>query len=230
MARVTNEKEYENRRGEILDAALRLVFTRGYEQMTIQDIINALQISKGAFYHYFGSKQDLLEALVERMVHEADALLRPVLDDPNLPAIEKLQRIFADSQRWKSAQKETMLALVSVWYADQNAILRQKLTATMTAWYVPILGKIIRQGIDEGVFSTPYPDQVGYVCMALHMSLADVFVGPLLNPESADMRQIENALLAFQDAMERVLGAPPGSLKLIDMAAMEPWFTLEKSP
>lgn len=44
------------------------------------------------------------------------------------------------------------------------------------------------------------------------------------------MRQLENALLAFQDAMERVLGAPPGSLKLIDMASLEPWFTPEKSP
>src|SRR5262245_58568880 len=55
MARVV--KEHAVRRGEILDVAQRLVYTSGYEQMTIQDMLDELQISKGAFYHYFSSKQ-----------------------------------------------------------------------------------------------------------------------------------------------------------------------------
>ncbi len=54
MARIV--KEYSVRRNEILDAARQLVYTKGYEQMTIQDILDYLQISKGAFYHYFDSK------------------------------------------------------------------------------------------------------------------------------------------------------------------------------
>ena len=71
MARTVNEQDRTLKRSEILDAAQRLVYTKGYEQMAIQDILDALKISKGAFYHYFGSKQDLLEALVERMQQEA---------------------------------------------------------------------------------------------------------------------------------------------------------------
>src|SRR5665647_2543286 len=71
MARVI--KEHAVRRGEILDVAQRLVYSKGYEQMTVQDILDGLQISKGAFYHYFGSKPALLEALIERMLGEGTA-------------------------------------------------------------------------------------------------------------------------------------------------------------
>ena len=63
MARKVKEEDYASRRNEILDAARTLVYTKGYEQMSIQDILDALKISKGAFYHYFDSKPALLEAL-----------------------------------------------------------------------------------------------------------------------------------------------------------------------
>ena len=67
MARKVNEQEYAEKRNEILEAAQRLVFTKGYERMTIQDLQAELKISSGAFYHYFGSKPAVLEALAERM-------------------------------------------------------------------------------------------------------------------------------------------------------------------
>src|SRR5215468_5283073 len=69
------------RRTEILDAAQYLITTKGYEQMTIQDILDRLQISKGAFYHYFDSKQALLEAIIERMQHEVAQILLPIVHD-----------------------------------------------------------------------------------------------------------------------------------------------------
>lgn len=53
MARVVKEQEYSQKRNDILDAAVRLIYTKGYERMTIQDIQADLKISSGAFYHYF---------------------------------------------------------------------------------------------------------------------------------------------------------------------------------
>jgi AcrR family transcriptional regulator len=61
MARIIKEHERSVKRNEIIDAAQRFIYTKGYEQMTIQDILDELQISKGAFYHYFDSKGALLE-------------------------------------------------------------------------------------------------------------------------------------------------------------------------
>ena len=67
MARIVKKEAYAARRNEILDATRRLVYTKGYEQMSVQDILDALQISKGAFYHYFGSKGEALDSLIERI-------------------------------------------------------------------------------------------------------------------------------------------------------------------
>ena len=53
MPRIVNEVDYAARRKEILDVTRKLVYTKGYEQMSIQDILDSLNISKGAFYHYF---------------------------------------------------------------------------------------------------------------------------------------------------------------------------------
>src|SRR5438874_4987898 len=109
MARIVKEQEYALRRNAILDVAQRLVVTRGYEQMSIQDVLDDLQISKGAFYHYFGSKQALLEALVEHLLDEGEQLLIDITHDPTLSALEKLQHFFVQLAQWKTTQKETFL-------------------------------------------------------------------------------------------------------------------------
>jgi len=95
MARVVKEDAYAAKCNEILDVAQRLIYTKGYEQMTIQDILDELRMSKGAFYHYFDSKGAVLEALVLRMASdEVIPLLIPIARDPHLTAIEKLNRYF----------------------------------------------------------------------------------------------------------------------------------------
>jgi AcrR family transcriptional regulator len=230
MARIVKEEEYSARRNEILDAAQRFVYSKGYEQMTIQDILNDLQISKGAFYHYFDSKGAVLEALVERMVAEGVLpLVLPVVQDPNLSAIEKLERYFDTSFRWKTSQKTFMLELLRVWLADENAIVRQKMFSTSVKQVTPPLAEIIRQGVKEGVFTTAYPDQIShaiiYILQGLSDTIVDLFISNETNP---DPQRIENRVTAYthalSDAMERVLGAPSGSLKLIDPDTLKEWF------
>ena len=224
MARIV--KEHAVRRNEILDVAQRLVDTKGYEQMTIQDILDALQISKGAFYHYFDSKQALLEALIQRMQEEVEQLLLPIVHDPHLRALDKLQRTFATLARWKTAQKAFFLALLRVWYTDDNAIVRQKMRAAAVKRVAPLLTVIIRQGIQEGVLTTSYPDQMGAVVLSLVQDLSDTLGELLLSfePERDDLPRIENTVAAYTDALERVLGAPGASLQLVDTETLSEWF------
>jgi AcrR family transcriptional regulator len=115
MARTVKEDEYNAKRSEILDVALRLVYSRGYQEMSIQDILDGLGISRGAFYHYFDSKQALLEALIERMGRVAEQALLPVVQDPNLNAIQKFRRYFEASAHWKDVQKALIVSLLRMW-------------------------------------------------------------------------------------------------------------------
>jgi len=226
MARSINEAEYAARRNAILDVTQRLIYTKGYEQMAIQDILDELRMSKGAFYHYFDSKAVLLEALIERIGQEALQLLNPIVQDPQLPALEKLQHFFDTAVRWKTARKTLMLELLRVWYADHNAIVRQKVLAMWTKHALPLLTEIFHQGIREGVLNIPFPDQVGIILVSFVQGLGDAFAELLLTPEPRgdELQRAERLIAAYNHALERVLGAPAGCLHLMDTESLKEWF------
>jgi AcrR family transcriptional regulator len=228
MARIVNKEEYEIRRNEILDAAQRLVYTKGYQQMSVQDILAELKISKGAFYHYFESKQALLEALIERMAKQVIQLLLPIVQDEHLIATEKLLRVFEVAARWKTDRKEYLLTLVNVWYADNNAVLRQKAQAAVLPQITPLITPILRQGISEGVFHTAYPDQLSGIIFSVLQSFGDTLVALIVQQEltSEALQRLESLAASHQDAMERILGANPGSLPLFDTSILREWFPL----
>jgi AcrR family transcriptional regulator len=226
MARTVRKEEYAARRNQILDAAQRLIYTRGYEQMTIQDILDDVPLSKGAFYHYFGSKQALLEALIARMLDQAEAFLVPIVEDPHLPALAKFETFFGAVAAWKTGQKDFILALLRGWYTDDNALVRQKVNALGMGRMAPFLTAIIRQGVAEGVMATAYTPQVGEVVLCLLQGMGDALAQLVLAAEQTPgaWERIRATVAAYTDALERTLGTAPNSLHLFDLDILREWF------
>ncbi len=227
MARILKEDEYNTKRNEILDMARHLIYTKGYEQMTIQDLLQALHISKGALYHYFASKQALLEALVDRMGQEAEQKLLPITQDPNLTAIEKFRRIIEGSAQWKSTQKELITGLLRLWFSDENTFIRQKMSEDSRKHMSGYLEPVIRQGIAEGAFTTRYPRQAAAIIAGVSLSLVDNIVTLLIAPQidQAAIQELEDTWEAYTDTVERILGAPAGSLHLFEPGSFDDWLT-----
>lgn len=227
MVRTVNEAAHAQRRNAILDAAQQAVIMKGYEQVAIADLLSDLQISSGAFYHYFDSKPALLLALVERMGDEIEQIVLPIIEDPLPGALEKLQRFFAALDQWKFAHKRLILAYLPVWYSDENAIVRHKLYQARVKRLTPWLTEIIQQGAREGIFTTPYPDQAARIVISLledvaYASVELLLAEPLL-PD--DLQRLQRILLATTDALERVLGTPAGSLQAAVLTGLEQWLT-----
>jgi len=226
MARTVKEEDYAVKRKEILDAAQRLIYTKGYEQMSIQDLLNELKISKGAFYHYFKSKNDLLEALIDQITEEAEPIIAPIANDPNLPALEKLHRFFDTAARWKTARKEYLLLLMEGWYVDENALMREKAQNRMIEHFSPMLAGIIRQGIAEGVMNSSFPDQMASLAFALLVSMGYAYMD-LLSKNAITHQELQHAtdlVEAYNVALERMLGAASGSINLVDAETLKEWF------
>ena len=122
-----------------------------------------------------------------------------------------------------------LLALMRVWYNDENAIVRQKMRAEGVKRFAPVLTIIVHQGIQEGVLKTPFPEQVGEIILSIGQSLQDTIGHVMLSNElNQDMLQrIENAVAAYTDAIERVLGIASGSLCLIDAEILKAWVALQ---
>jgi AcrR family transcriptional regulator len=214
MTRSVKPEEYAEKRNAILDVAQRYITAKGYEQMTTQDILEALQISRGAFYHYFESKQALLMALVERIGEQAEQLVLPIVSDRAMPAQDKLLRVFAVLNQYKQENLDLVLAFMRIWYADENALFRQKLYQARLKRLAPFLSQIIAQGVAEGVFTTAYPDHAARTMLSLLEDLGYATVELLLVEEGKqiDLSRMVQLGEATADTLERVLGISPGVL------------------
>ena len=221
-------KEFSVRRNEILASAQKLIYTRGYEQMTIQNILDELQISKGAFYHYFDSKQALLEALIERMTREAEQIVLPIVNDPQMTALEKFQNFFSVSAKWKLERKTFFVELLRVWYKDENLMVRHKLRASGITSFAPMLQTIIQQGKLEGFLNARFPAMAAKLLISMGDDLGDsvslLILAP--EPEIEKLPQLTAIINAYSDAFERIIGAPTGSLQLLGPEQIKEWLAV----
>jgi AcrR family transcriptional regulator len=230
VARTVNQAAHALRRDAFLDVAERLVQTKGYAKMSVQDVLSELNTSKGAFYHYFDSKQALLEALIERTADTLTKHLTPVATASG-GALERLQRFFGALAGWKLERQDLLLGMLRDWYADDNAVVRQKLRPRITGRIAPLLARIVRDGVAQGVFTAAYPDQTGRVLVSLVHDLNDAIADLLLSqePSATALPAINQTIAAYTSALERVLGIPAGSLVLVDPAAVATWLAAPTS-
>ena len=226
MARTLDPVAHAVRRDEFLDAAQWLIQTKGYDEMSIQDILDRVEASRGAFYHYFDSKAALLEALVERLTIAGTASIEPVIGDPSLAALEKFTRVFDGIARWKAARKELMLALLQVWYSDENALVRDKLRRQMLVVLTPLVTTVVEQGRAEGVFTAPSGCDTAQVILTLLYGAGEL-AGHLFFARQAreiSFEDVRTQLGAYSSAVERILGVPAGALQIVDDATLHEWF------
>lgn len=227
MARTTDLEQHARRRAEILDAARQLVYTRGYDRMTVQELRRLVGMSNGTFFHYFTSKAEVLQAFVDRIRVETEAPLLPVVDDPELPAVAKLRRFFDTFDRLHEAAIEAVVPLLRVWYTDGNAVVRQRVDDATREQRAPLLARVLRQGVDERVFDTAHPDDAADAVLTLVQRMGAAHAALLLDPDerTAPVRaeRVVAVHAAFCDAVERVLGAPAGCLRRTDTATARHW-------
>jgi AcrR family transcriptional regulator len=230
MARTLDPAAHALRREAFVDAALRLIQAKGYEQMSLRDVLEELDASKGAFYHYFDSRVALLEAVVERMVDAATATLEPVVNDPDRTARQKLEGVFSGLTRWKTDRKELMVEIGRIWLSDENAIVRDRFRQLIGLRLTPLLARIVRQGMAEGVFTTSAAEPAAGVLVSLVLALNEtatrLYVARQANAVSFE--QVERTIAAYVEAFERVLGIPPGSWPATDPQVLRDWFSDEE--
>ena len=226
VARTLNPTAHALRRDQFVDAMQRLMQTKGYEDLSIQELLDDLGASKGAFYHYFDSKGALLEAVVDRIVDGATGSVAPLLADTTVAAPEKLAGVFSGIASWKNARRDLLLSLLRVWVSDENALVREKFRREAIARMTPMLAPVIAQGMDEGVFTASSPERTARVFVSLLMVVNEVATQLFLarQANTVTVEEVEDTFNAYWQSLERVLGAAPGTLGRIDDATLHLWF------
>ena len=226
MARTRDPESHTVRRDAFVDAAQRIMAIKGYEALSIQEVIDSVGASKGAFYHYFGAKSDLLEAVVERMADGVEQGWAQVMERHEASAIDRLEGLFATTAQYKNARRDLSLALLEAWLSDSNAILRERLRLMVGRRLTPVLERILRQGADSGELSASEPEGTARVVVALILGSQEeagrLFVAR--QSDAASFEDVERHFAAFEEAFNRILGLAPGRLSLTDPPTMRLWF------
>lgn len=224
MARIA--KKPEERRRELIACAQTLFYTKGYESTSISDIVNAVGVAQGTFYYYFDSKQAVLGAVVEELVAEYLLLMQAIVADQTLDAITKWNQMVQVVNNWKIEQKTELIAISRVLRMDENTRLRYQLYSEGTKLIAPEWAKMIVQGIKEGVFDPEYVLEAAEITFAIIRTASDALADIIHNPDKHEdpVTVAQRKTKAAQTAVERVLGAPSGSLPLVDAETMMAWF------
>ncbi len=211
-------KKYDERRTEFLNIAQELFFTKGYEQTAVETIIKKIGLSKGTFYYYFKSKEDLLDALIERLSEKILEEVKKIADRQDLDAITKLNRAYAVTRSVKLENLELLKVLLKVLYDDKNISFRFKIYRSSIEIMAPEFSKIIRQGIKEKAFNTPYPDEAARLIFEVAYTLGEripnLISGSDKNLKNLD--KLEKEFRVYENAIERIIGAEEGTVKIVN--------------
>lgn len=164
----------------ILDAAYRLFMEKGYERTSIQDIIDQLGgLSKGAIYHHFKSKEDILIAVSDRMTAESNQMLAAIRDRSDLCGKEKLKTIFKESIN-RPVQNDIFTVVPN--FHNNPRLLFSLLHETIEEVAPDYLLPIIKEGISDGSIETDYPEQLA----ELILLVANVWMNPMIFDDSEE--------------------------------------------
>jgi AcrR family transcriptional regulator len=211
------------RRDEILDRALELFASQGYEATSVNQIIASLGLSKGAFYHHFTAKQDLIEALATRYADDAAATARPVLEDESLDAFTRL-KLFLASMRNSKMAASVELRTFEPLFRDENLNLYQRSHEAVMGVIKPIFTRIIADGVAERTFDTPNPEWAAETILQMLGStralICDLYNSRAAEDFDAVVKKLDARFAYLGTVIDRILGLPEGSVELTDQKTM----------
>ncbi len=187
----------EKRKQELLQIAYRLFLTKGYEETSVDEIIEEAKIAKGTFYYHFKSKEELLEALINKMITEKVEQAKKILSAP-MPAPMKTVAIITTLR-----PEPTEMDIQNALHKKENVIIHEKINKRVIDEAVPILCEVVSEGISQGILQCDNIKE--RVRMTLIISSATFDHGDFT---SADID-------VFIDTVEKLLGAEKGTFEFI---------------
>jgi len=176
---VARNKYPEETVRKILDTAERLFIEKGYDKTSLQNIIDATGLSKGAIYHHFTSKEDIFYFVCDRIGQRNAEVLSKVRDDGALNGLEKLRTIFKTSLH---PERQAKMFCMMPYLLDNAKFLATEMQSIFVEVVPEFVEPIIRQGMADGSIHTEHPRELAEAMMML----SDVWINPIVQASTPE--------------------------------------------
>lgn len=215
--KISTKMKPEERRNQLLDCAQTLFFSKGFNDTTLAELLSRANVSKGGFYHYFKSKDDLLLGVLGRMAGAVLAQLDVIASDDDTSALDRLLRslrLLSEHQRKhdQSGQIDCMQILSN----DTSILLREHFWSAVRDRTKPVLTKIVEEGRSDGTFKVADAETAAESIFLLVTFLDLPLLRAIKASEThaadhfADKLQLAMDMQAF--TVDRMLGLPDGTI------------------
>ena len=202
-------KDAEERRNEILDVAERLFCAKGFDNTSTNDILEEIGIARGTLYYHFKSKEDILDAMIERLTNQMLERAAVIALDESIPVLQRLTRTMLSL----NVDNELGDLVMEQVHRPQNALMHQKLENMLLGRVNKLITKIAEDGIKQGIMHTDYPAEAVEMIMTYSYTVFDSMVH---YSEEEEQRK----RMGFIYHVERVFGMESGAL----LEAVKPIF------
>ena len=187
------------RKQELLKIAYNMFLMKGYDNTSIDDIINEAKIAKGTYYYYFESKEETLEEVINMMINDEVTSAKEILKMPiSIP--EKLVRIITSLRPKKNEQE-----IQNTINKKDNIVMHEKINNRIIEEAVPLLEQVVMEGIENKIFNCTHIKE--------RLKMLLIMSNELFDNDEPNMNQVE----VFIDTAEKMLGAKEGTLEFIKM-------------
>ena len=194
-------KEAAERGDEILDVAERLFCTNGYDNTSTNDILAEIGIARGTLYYHFKSKEDILDAMIDRILDEIIRKAKNIALNESMPVLERLTKTVLAA----NVDTKTGDMILEQVHKPQNALMHAKMQEKLLSQLVPLFVKIIEDGIAQNLMQTDYPEDTIQMLLLYSNSVFDESIA-----YSQDVKK--RMVLAFINNVEILLHMERGSL------------------
>ncbi|MFW2367393.1 MAG: TetR/AcrR family transcriptional regulator [Desulforhopalus sp.] len=205
MVRVV--KKPEERKSEIIATACQLFLSKGYDRTTMKDVMRHLGIAKGTIYHYFSSKEELLEAVIDKVAEGEMVRLKEVLENIKGTALDRLEKLILSGSNHDAGDDHK--ELLDHLHQTSNVGMHIRLLAKVVTKQAPLYAELFRLGCKEGTFTTDHPLECAEFLLSGIQFLTDMGIYPWTR------EQLERRWNAFPKLIENQLNAPNGSFSFL---------------
>lgn len=208
----------EARRAHILDAAQHLFFERGWESVTIADVLDRAGISKGGFYHHFAAKEDLLDGVVSRFTNQALAAAQVARAATSGNSLIRFNAFLTGSTRWKAEHASELKFFIRAMMRPGNDVLFQRISNASASVAMPLLQELILEGVADQTFHVSDVGLVTESIIAFASGRRAVIETAIVMADNGDLAaataSLDARMVAEGALIDRMLGLPDGSITL----------------